>query len=160
MHFHMHSYLHKKIILVKTGCYRLLGFLGSHMVNIAIGEILLPLRTLLRIGSMIRLPGGTILSHVACQSTFETRTKCLTYLGGILLVPGYHMRNLLYIVPRLLHSWTSCLLLGTEHWISKMPRLKVGALHRELGMLVLELQMQNMHRCMTQERGSNKLIRL
>jgi hypothetical protein len=83
----------------------LLGFLSSHMVNLAIGEILLPLRTLLLIGSLIRLPGGTILSHVAWQSTLETRAKSLTSLrGGILLVLGCRTRNLLYILPRLLHN--------------------------------------------------------
>jgi hypothetical protein len=43
----------------------LLGFLGNHMVNLAVGEIRLPLRTLLMIGSLVWLPGGTILSHVA-----------------------------------------------------------------------------------------------
>jgi hypothetical protein len=83
----------------------LLGFLSSHMVNLAVGEILLPLRTLLLIGSLIRLPGGTILSHVAWQSTLETRAKSLTSLrGGILLVLGCRTRNLLYILPRLLHN--------------------------------------------------------
>jgi hypothetical protein len=43
----------------------LLGFLVSHMVNLVIGEILLPLRALLLIGSLVQLPGGAILSHVA-----------------------------------------------------------------------------------------------
>jgi hypothetical protein len=67
-----------------------MGFLGSHMVNLAVGEILLPLQTLLLTGSLIRLPGGTIISHVACQSTLETRTKSLTSLrGDILLVRGW-----------------------------------------------------------------------
>jgi hypothetical protein len=56
----------------------MLGFLGSHMVNLIIGEILLPLRALLLISSLVGLPGGTILSHVAWQSTLETCTKSLT----------------------------------------------------------------------------------
>jgi hypothetical protein len=56
-------------------------------LNLAVGDILLPLRTMLLIGSLIRLPGGTILSHVAWQSTLETCTKILTSLrGGIILV--------------------------------------------------------------------------
>jgi hypothetical protein len=80
--------------------------------------------------------------------------------GGILLVMGFRMRNLLYIVPRLLRNWMSYLLLGMEHWISEMRRLKVGKLHRELEMLVLKLRTWDLHRCMTQERGSNKLTRL
>jgi hypothetical protein len=43
----------------------LLGFLGSQMVNLVVGENLLPLRMLLLIGSLVRLPSGTIISHVA-----------------------------------------------------------------------------------------------
>jgi hypothetical protein len=70
------------------------------MINFAVGEILLPLRTLLLIGSLIWLPGGTIISHLAWKSTLETHAKSLTSLrGGILLVLGYQMRNLLYIPP-------------------------------------------------------------
>jgi hypothetical protein len=42
----------------------LLGFLGNHMINHAIGEIILPLWSRLLICSLIRLPGGTVLSHV------------------------------------------------------------------------------------------------
>jgi hypothetical protein len=83
------------------------------MVNLAVGQIWLPMQALLQIGSLVRLPGGTILSHVAWQSTLETCTKSLTSLrGGILLVLGYRMRNMLYILPSLLHNWTSYLLLG------------------------------------------------
>jgi hypothetical protein len=101
------------------------------MVNLAVGEILLPLRALLLIGSLVQLPGGRILSHVAWQSTLETCTKSMTFLrGGILLVLGYRMRNLIYILPRLLHNWMSCLLLGMEHWISGMLHLKIGMLHQ------------------------------
>jgi hypothetical protein len=70
------------------------------------------------------------------------------------------MRNLLYILPRLLHNWTSCLLLGTEHWISGMLHLDVGTQHRELETLVLKLQMWDLHRCMTWEQGSSKLTGL
>jgi hypothetical protein len=44
-----------------------------------------------------------------------------------------------------------------EHWISRMMYLKVGMLHRELGMLVLKLQAWDLHRCTTRERGSDKL---
>jgi hypothetical protein len=111
------------------------------MVNLVVGEIWLPLRALLLIGSLVRLLGGTILSHVAWQSTLETRTKSLTSLrGGILLGLGYWTRNLLYILPKLPHNSMSYLLLGTEHWISRMLHLKVGTLHQELGMLVLKLQ--------------------
>jgi hypothetical protein len=35
------------------------------MINLAVDEIMLPLCTLLSIGSLIRLLGRTILSHVA-----------------------------------------------------------------------------------------------
>jgi hypothetical protein len=42
----------------------LLGFLSWHVVDLAIGEVLLPLRTLLLIDSLGWLSGGTILSHV------------------------------------------------------------------------------------------------
>jgi hypothetical protein len=83
------------------------------MVNLAVGEILLPLRAL--IGSLVRLRCGTILRHVAWQSTHETHAKSLASLrGGILLVLGCQTRNMLYILPRLLHNWMSCLLLGME----------------------------------------------
>jgi hypothetical protein len=75
----------------------LLDFLDSHMVNPAIGKILLSLQTLQLTSSLIRLPGGTILIHMAWQSTLEARTKSLTSLrGGILLGLGCWMRNLLY----------------------------------------------------------------
>jgi hypothetical protein len=131
------------------------------MVNHAIGEILLPLRMLLLIGSLIWLPGGTFPSRVAWQSTLETSTKSLTSLsGGILSVQGCLMRNLLYTLPRLLHNWSSCLLLRTEHLIPEMLHLKVGMLHQELGMLVLELWMQNLHRCTTHKQGFDKPTRL
>jgi hypothetical protein len=67
----------------------LLGFLYSDMVDLSIGEVRLPLRELLLIGSLGQLPGGTILSHVAWQSTLETCTKSLTSLrGDFLLGPG------------------------------------------------------------------------
>jgi hypothetical protein len=106
-----------------------------------------PLRALLLIGSQVQLPGGTILSHVAWQSTLETRNKSLTSLrGGILLVLGCRTRNMLYILPRLLHNWTSCLLLWMEHWISGMLHLKVG--------------MRDLYRCMTREWDSDKLTGL
>jgi hypothetical protein len=73
----------------------LLGFLGNHMINHAIGEILLPLWSRLLICSLIRLPGGMVLSHVVWQSTLETRTKSLTaFWGGILLVRSCEMRGL------------------------------------------------------------------
>jgi hypothetical protein len=59
------------------------------MINLVIGEILLPMRTLLLTGFLVRLPGGTFLNHVAWHSTFETRIKSLTSLWGyILLVRG------------------------------------------------------------------------
>jgi hypothetical protein len=35
------------------------------MINLIIGEILLPLQTLLLIGSLVQLLSGTVLSHVA-----------------------------------------------------------------------------------------------
>jgi hypothetical protein len=131
------------------------------MVNHTIGEILLPLRALLLIGSLVWLPGGTILSHVALQSTLETGTKSLTSLrGDILLVLGYGRSDQPYILPRLLHNWTSYLLLGMEHWIFRTLRLIVGMLHWELGMLVLKLWVWDLHRCMTWELGSDKLTRL
>jgi hypothetical protein len=44
----------------------LLGFLSSHMVDLPIGELLLPLRTLLLIRSLIWLLVRTFLSHMAC----------------------------------------------------------------------------------------------
>jgi hypothetical protein len=43
----------------------LLGFLSRHKVDLSIGEVLLPLRTLLLISSLGVLPIGTVLSHVA-----------------------------------------------------------------------------------------------
>jgi hypothetical protein len=68
----------------------LLGFLDSHMVDVAVGEIMLPLRTLLLIGSFVWLLGGRILSHVAWQSTLKTCTKNLTSLwDDILVVQDY-----------------------------------------------------------------------
>jgi hypothetical protein len=73
---------------------------------------------------------------------------------------SYQMRNLLHILPRLLHNWMNYFLLGLEHRISGMLHQKVGTLHRKLGMLVLELQTQDLHRCRTRERGSNKLTTL
>jgi hypothetical protein len=42
----------------------LLGFHGSHMVDLPIGEVLVPLRTLLPVNSLGLLPIGTILSHM------------------------------------------------------------------------------------------------
>jgi hypothetical protein len=120
------------------------------MVNFVIREILLPIQLLLLTGSMIRLSGRTIPSHVAWQSTLQTRTRSLTSLrGGILLVRGGQTRNLLYTLLGLLHNWLSCLLLGMGHLIPDTLRLKVGMLHQELGTLVLELWMNNLHRCMT-----------
>jgi hypothetical protein len=75
------------------------------MINLVVVEIRLPLRTLLLIGSLIQLPGEIILSHVAWQSTLETRTKSMTSLrGGILLVQDCRSRNLLYTLPGLLHN--------------------------------------------------------
>jgi hypothetical protein len=53
------------------------------------------------------------------------------------------MGNLLHILPRLLHNWMNCLLLGMEHGISGMLHLKVGMMHRKLGTLVLELRMRD-----------------
>jgi hypothetical protein len=110
------------------------------MVNLAIGEILLPLRTLLLTGSLIRLPDETILSHVAWQSTLETHTKSLTSLkGGILLVWGRPDEK-----PVVHSAWAAAQLvelpvLGMKHLIPWTLHLKVGTLHRELGTLVLEL---------------------
>jgi hypothetical protein len=57
-----------------------LGFLNSHMVDLAVGAVLLPLQALLLISSLGRLPIGTVLSHVAWEPTVETRTKSLTSL--------------------------------------------------------------------------------
>jgi hypothetical protein len=60
------------------------------MVNLVVGEVLLPLQALLLNVSLVRLPGGTILSHVAWQSTLDTSAKSLTSLrGSLLLVLGY-----------------------------------------------------------------------
>jgi hypothetical protein len=59
----------------------LLGFLSSHMVDLPIGEVLLPLRMLLLISSLIWLLVGTVLSHMAWQSTLEACTKSLTSLS-------------------------------------------------------------------------------
>jgi hypothetical protein len=131
------------------------------MVNLVVDEILLPLRMLLLIGSLIQLPGETILSHVVWQSTLETYTKSLTSLrGGILLMLGCRMRYLLYILPRLLHNWTNCLVLGMEHWIFRMLHLKVGTLHQKLETLVLKLCTRDLYRCTAQKRGSDKLTEL
>jgi hypothetical protein len=96
----------------------LLGFLDCHMVNLVVGEILLSMRTLMLIGSFVWLPGGTILSHVAWQSTLETHAKSLTSRrGGILLVLGYRTRNLFFILLRMLHNWMNYLQLGMEHCV-------------------------------------------
>jgi hypothetical protein len=71
----------------------------------------------------------------------------LDLLEGLHFVgAGCWMRNLLYILPGLLHNWMSCLLLGMEDWIFETLHLKVGMLHRELRMLVLELRAWNLHR--------------
>jgi hypothetical protein len=67
----------------------LLGFLSSHMVDLSIGDVLLPLRTLLLVNSLGLLPIGTILSHMVWQSTLEACIKSLTSLrGGIRLGLG------------------------------------------------------------------------
>jgi hypothetical protein len=65
-----------------------------------------------------------------------------------------------HILPRLLNDWTYCLLLQAKHGISGSLHLKVGTLHRELRMLVLELRTQNLHWCMIWEWGSDKLTGL
>jgi hypothetical protein len=107
------------------------------------------------------LPGGTILSPVAWQSTLETCNKSLTSLrGGILLVQGCRTRYLLYIMPWLLHNSTNSLLLGMEHWISRTLHLKVGMLHQKPETLVLKLRTWDLYRCMTQKWGSDKLTGL
>jgi hypothetical protein len=96
----------------------LLGFLSSYMVDLAIGEVQLPLRALLLISSLGWLPVGAILSHVAWQSTLKTGAKWLTPLrGGTLLGLSYWMGNLRHILPRLLHNWMNCLLLRAKHGI-------------------------------------------
>jgi hypothetical protein len=88
------------------------------MINLAVGETLLALRSLLLIGSLVRLLGGTILSHVAWQSTLEACTKRLTSLwGGILLVQGYRTRDMWYTLPGLLHDWMDYLLLRMGHYV-------------------------------------------
>jgi hypothetical protein len=51
-------------------------------------------------------------------------------------------------------------MLGTEHLIPRMLRLKVGMLDQEHGTLVLELRMRKLHQCMAQKQGSDKLTRL
>jgi hypothetical protein len=96
---------------------RMLLLIGSFvMVDVAVGEIMLPLRMLLLIGSFVWLLGGRILSHVAWQSTLKTCTKNLTSLrDNILVVQDCQTRNLLYTLPGLLHNWMSCLLLEMEH---------------------------------------------
>jgi hypothetical protein len=70
------------------------------------------------------------------------------------------MRNLLYILLRLLHNYMRCLLLGMGHPKIGMMHLKVGMLHQEQGTLVLELWMWDLHRCTTQKQGFDKLTRL
>jgi hypothetical protein len=73
----------------------LLGFLSSHMVDLPIGEVLLPSRTLMLISSLIWLPVRTVLSHMAWQSTLETSTKSMASLrGSIVLGFGCRRRNL------------------------------------------------------------------
>jgi hypothetical protein len=52
---------------------------------------------------------------------------------------GGQMRNLLCILPRLLHNWMSYQLLGMQHWIPGTLCVKVRTLHLELGTLVLKL---------------------
>jgi hypothetical protein len=47
-----------------------------------------------------------------------------------------------------------------EHWISGTLCLKVGTLHWKLGTLVLELRTWDLHQCMTQKLGFDKLTRL
>jgi hypothetical protein len=82
----------------------LLGFLNNHMVDLPVGEVLLPLQTLMLISSLIRLPVRTVHSHMACQSTLETCIKSLaSQRGGILLGLGCRTRSLRNILPRLLH---------------------------------------------------------
>jgi hypothetical protein len=131
------------------------------MIDLAVGGVLLSLRMMLLIDSLNWLLGGTILSHVAWQSTLETCAKSLSSLrGGILLGLSCQKRNLWNILPRLLHNWMNYSLLGAEHEIFRTLHLKVGTLHRELRTLVLELRMQNLHWCMTREWGSDELTRL
>jgi hypothetical protein len=58
--------------------YHILGllvFLSSHLVNLAIGEVLLPLRAPLLTSSQVWLLGGTILSHVAGKPHLKLRQK-------------------------------------------------------------------------------------
>jgi hypothetical protein len=135
----------------------LLGFLSSHMVDFFIGEILLPLRTLL-VRSLGLLLCQTVLSHMAWQSALEACTEGLTSLRrDIWLGLGCWSRNLRHILPWVLHNGTNYLPLGAEHRISKVLCLKAGTLHQELGTLVLKLQMRNLHQGMVQEWGSDKL---
>jgi hypothetical protein len=77
--------------------------------------------------------------------------------GGVLLGLSYRMGNLRHILPTLLHDWANCLLLWVKHEISRLLHLKAGMLHRELGMLVLDLRMRNLHWCTIREWGSDKL---
>jgi hypothetical protein len=131
------------------------------MVDLSIGEVMLPLRTLLLISSLGLLPIGTILSHMVWQSTLEACTKSLTSLrGGILLGLGYQSRNLRHILPWLLHNRTKCLLLQAKHGVSRSLRLNVGTLDRELRTLALELWTRNLHRGTVREWGLDKLTGL
>jgi hypothetical protein len=130
------------------------------MVDLAVGEVLLPMRALL-ISSLIWLPVGTVPSHVAWQSTLAIGAKCLTSLRGkILFGLSCWMGNLWHILPRLLHEWMNYLLLQAKHGISRSLRLNAGMLHQELRMLVLELWTQNSHRCTIREWGFDKLTGL
>jgi hypothetical protein len=83
------------------------------MIDLVVCEVLLSLRSRLLICSLVRLSGGTVLSHVTWKSTLETRTKSFTSLrGGILLVRGYRMRDRWNILPGLLHDRMGYLLLS------------------------------------------------
>jgi hypothetical protein len=70
------------------------------------------------------------------------------------------MRNLLYILPGLLHNWMSNLLFGMEQRKTGMLHLKLVMLHQELGTRILKLQTWDLHQRTTQKRGFNKLTRL
>jgi hypothetical protein len=78
----------------------LLGFLSSHVVDLSIGEVLLPLQTLLLVSSLGLLLIGIVLSHLDGQSTLQACAKSLTSLrGSILLGLGCRSRNLRHILP-------------------------------------------------------------
>jgi hypothetical protein len=131
------------------------------VIDLAIGKILLPLRTLLLTGSLVLLPVRTVPGHVAWQSTLESMHHKLD------LPEEQHSAGarLPTEKPPAQSAWVATQLdklpaIGDGHSKCRMLCQKVGVLHQELGTLTLKLRAWDLHHCMARKRGSDKLTGL